>query len=42
LVASALFAASLALTACGSGGTAKTQGGKTVVTFWQQKFEDYQ
>jgi multiple sugar transport system substrate-binding protein len=42
LVTSALFAASLALAGCGSSGTAKTEGGKTVVTFWQQKFEDYQ
>lgn len=42
LVTSAIFVASLALTACGGGGSAKTEGGKTVVTFWQQKFEDYQ
>jgi multiple sugar transport system substrate-binding protein len=44
LVISAISVASLALTACGSGGggDAKTDGGKTTVTFWQQKFEDYQ
>jgi multiple sugar transport system substrate-binding protein len=33
--------ASLALSACSSG-SGKTADGKTVVTFWQQKFEDYQ
>lgn len=42
LVTSALVAASLALAGCGSGGSARTEGGKTVITFWQQKFEDYQ
>jgi multiple sugar transport system substrate-binding protein len=41
LVTSTLLAASLALAGCG-GGSAKTEGGKTVITFWQQKFEDYQ
>ncbi|ASW53776.1 extracellular solute-binding protein [Plantactinospora sp. KBS50] len=39
---SAVLAASLALTGCGSGGEQKTADGRTVVTFWQQKFEDYQ
>ncbi|MET7751441.1 extracellular solute-binding protein [Micromonospora sp. NPDC005367] len=42
LVISAAVAASLALSACGSDGGARTEGGKTVITFWQQKFEDYQ
>jgi multiple sugar transport system substrate-binding protein len=32
-----------AIAGCGSGGDeATTAGGKTVVTFWQQQFEDYQ
>lgn len=34
--------ASLITTGCGSGGDGKTSDGKTVVTFWQQQFEDYQ
>lgn len=35
--------ATIAFTGCSSaGGGAKTSDGKTVVTFWQQKFEDYQ
>jgi multiple sugar transport system substrate-binding protein len=42
LVTSTLLAASLALAGCGGGGSAKNEGGKTVITFWQQKFEDYQ
>lgn len=44
LAVSAITVASLALTACGSsnGGDTKTDGGKTTITFWQQKFEDYQ
>lgn len=43
LAISAAVAASLALSACGSGGGgARTEGGRTVITFWQQKFEDYQ
>lgn len=43
-IAAALTAALLAATAlagCGSGG-GQTADGKAVVTFWQQKFEDYQ
>src|ERR1043166_7678044 len=38
---SAGLAATLALAGCGSSGP-KKEAGKTVVTFWQQKFEDYQ
>jgi multiple sugar transport system substrate-binding protein len=43
-IVSAITVASLALTACGnsSGNDAKSSGGKTTITFWQQKFEDYQ
>ncbi|WP_238012262.1 extracellular solute-binding protein [Dactylosporangium sp. AC04546] len=43
-IAAALTAAVLAVTAlAGCGGDSSGQdGGKTVVTFWQQKFEDYQ
>jgi multiple sugar transport system substrate-binding protein len=41
-VAATVAVASLALTGCGSGGDKKTADGRTVVTFWQQQFEDYQ
>lgn len=43
LTVAATLAAGLVLAGCsGAGGGAKTENGKTVVTFWQQKFEDYQ
>jgi multiple sugar transport system substrate-binding protein len=43
LAVAATVAAGLALAGCsGAGGGATTQDGKTVVTFWQQQFEDYQ
>lgn len=44
MVISAMTVASLALTACSSGdsGEGKNGGGTATVTFWQQKFEDYQ
>jgi multiple sugar transport system substrate-binding protein len=43
-VAATVVLAALGLSGCGgdSGDAAKTSDGKTVVTFWQQKFEDYQ
>ncbi|MEV0714219.1 extracellular solute-binding protein [Asanoa sp. NPDC050611] len=43
-IVSTALVASLALAGCGSGGgdAPTTSGGKTVVTFWQQQFEDYQ
>ncbi|MEV4619983.1 extracellular solute-binding protein [Asanoa sp. NPDC049573] len=43
-IVSTVLAASLALAGCGSGGdeATTTTDGKTVVTFWQQQFEDYQ
>ena len=42
--AAAVVLAAVALGGCGSDGgeAAKTADGKAVVTFWQQKFEDYQ
>jgi multiple sugar transport system substrate-binding protein len=43
LAVAATLAAGLVLAGCsGAGGGVKTEDGKTVVTFWQQKFEDYQ
>lgn len=43
LAVAATVSAGLVLAGCsGAGGGAKTEDGKTVVTFWQQKFEDYQ
>ncbi|MDQ0574906.1 extracellular solute-binding protein [Agromyces albus] len=40
--AAVLTAAVLALTGCGANSAPATEDGKSVVTFWQQKFEDYQ
>lgn len=47
LVLAATVTASLALAGCsagdsGGGGGGKSSNGKTQITFWQQKFEDYQ
>ncbi|MEV6104172.1 extracellular solute-binding protein [Streptomyces sp. NPDC051940] len=41
MVATAV-AGALVLAGCGSDGEKQTEGGKTVVDFWQFKFEDYQ
>jgi multiple sugar transport system substrate-binding protein len=38
----AVVTASMALAGCSSGGGGTTPDGKTEITFWQQKFEDYQ
>jgi multiple sugar transport system substrate-binding protein len=38
----AVVLAATALAGCGSGSSGQSGGGKAVVTFWQQKFEDYQ
>lgn len=41
--AATIVASIVALTGCSGGGSASTTAdGKTVVTFWQQRFEDYQ
>lgn len=41
--AAAVVSTALVLTGCSAGGGGGTDaGGKTTVTFWQQKFEDYQ
>lgn len=43
LAVAATVVAGIALAGCtGAGSGASTENGKTVVTFWQQKFEDYQ
>lgn len=42
-IAAAVVSTALVLTGCSNGGgAATTDDGKTIVTFWQQKFEDYQ
>jgi len=40
--AAAVVSTALVLTGCSAGGGTPTDGGTTNVTFWQQKFEDYQ
>jgi multiple sugar transport system substrate-binding protein len=40
--AAAVVSTALVLTGCSAGGGTPTDGGTTTVTFWQQKFEDYQ
>jgi multiple sugar transport system substrate-binding protein len=41
-VIAAAVLASVTLAGCSSGNGASTENGTTVITFWQQKFEDYQ
>lgn len=40
--AAAVVSTALVLTGCSTGGGGDTASGTTTVTFWQQKFEDYQ
>ena len=41
-LAAAVVSTALVLTGCSAGGGGTGDDGKTTVTFWQQKFEDYQ
>ena len=42
MVAAAVVSTALVLTGCSTGGGGDAASGTTTVTFWQQKFEDYQ